>query len=192
MRSHGWLNFLMLLVSLAAKDEETQVPLLLDLQVKESRYLFEEKTVKKMEILVLSALGCEDVVLSVIRSDSNFMSYLPSALATAAMIHVFNNVEPSLGDEYKNQLLNILGINKEKVDECGTLMMKLWSEYGEDNENKLNKRKFDSILSSPNGVMDVSFSCENSNDSWVVAATVTVSSSPEPLSKRIKIKKSFY
>ncbi|CAL5204700.1 unnamed protein product [Lathyrus oleraceus] len=209
-------------LSLAAKVEETQVPLLLDLQVEESRYLFEAKTIKKMEILVLSTLGwkmnpatplsfidytirrlglkdrlcweflnrCENVVLSVIRSDSKFMSYLPSVMATATMIHVFNSVEPSLGDEYKNQLLGILGINKEKVDECGKLMMKVWTEYEEENENRFNKRKFGSIPSSPNGVMDVSFSSENSNDSWAIA-TVSVSSSPEPLSKKTKTQQQF-
>jgi hypothetical protein len=43
------------------------------------------------------------------------MSYLPSVLATATMVHVFNSVEPSLGDEYQNQLLGILGINKVSV-----------------------------------------------------------------------------
>ncbi|GAU42168.1 hypothetical protein TSUD_305130 [Trifolium subterraneum] len=205
-------------LSLAAKMEETHVPLLLDLQVEESRYLFEAKTIKKMEILVLSTLGwkmnpatplsfidyiirrlglkdrlcweflkrCEGVLLSVIRSDSKFMSYLPSVLATATMIHVFNSVEPSLGDEYQNQLLGILGINKDKVDECCKLILKLWSGYEE--ENQCNKRKFGSIPSSPNGVMDVSFSCENSNDSWTIAATAatSVSSSPEPLSKKIR------
>lgn len=48
-------------------------------------------------------------------ADSKFMSYLPSVMATATMIHVFNSVEPSLGDEYKNQLLGILGINKVSV-----------------------------------------------------------------------------
>ncbi|XP_045827173.1 cyclin-D3-2-like [Trifolium pratense] len=206
-------------LSLAAKMEETHVPLLLDLQVEESRYLFEAKTIKKMEILVLSTLGwkmnpatplsfidyiirrlglkdrlcweflkrCEGVLLSVIRSDSKFMSYLPSVLATATMIHVFNSVEPSLGDEYQNQLLGILGINKDMVDECCKLILKLWSGYEEGNE--CNKRKFVSIIpSSPNGVMDVSFSCENSNDSWAIATTAatSVSSSPEPLSKKIR------
>ncbi|KAH7855864.1 hypothetical protein Vadar_029836 [Vaccinium darrowii] len=35
---------------------ETQVPLLLELQVKESKYVFEAKTVERMELLVLSAL----------------------------------------------------------------------------------------------------------------------------------------
>lgn len=208
-------------LSLAAKMEETHVPLLLDLQVEESRYLFEAKTIKKMEILILSTLGwkmspatplsfidfvirrlglkdhlcweflkrCEGVLLSVIRSDSKFMSYLPSVLATATMVHVFNSVEPSLGDEYQIQLLGILGINKDKVDECEKLMLKLWSGYEEGNQ--CNKRKFGSIPSSPKGVMEMSFSCDNSNDSWAIAATASVSSSPEPLSKKIRTQDQF-
>lgn len=54
-----WLTQLVAVacLSLAAKVEETHVPLYVDLQVEESRYLFEPKTVKRMEILVLSTLG---------------------------------------------------------------------------------------------------------------------------------------
>ncbi|CAL1410152.1 unnamed protein product [Linum trigynum] len=44
-------------LSLAAKVEETDVPLLLDLQVEETKYVFEAKTIQRMELLVLSALG---------------------------------------------------------------------------------------------------------------------------------------
>ncbi|XP_050211106.1 cyclin-D3-1 [Mercurialis annua] len=43
-------------LSLAAKVEETQVPLLLDLQVEDSKFVFEAKTIQRMELLVLSAL----------------------------------------------------------------------------------------------------------------------------------------
>ncbi|GAB2267576.1 Belongs to the cyclin [Dionaea muscipula] len=43
-------------LSLAAKVEESQVPLLLDLQVVGTKYLFEAKTIQKMELLVLSSL----------------------------------------------------------------------------------------------------------------------------------------
>ncbi|KAF6170245.1 hypothetical protein GIB67_035350 [Kingdonia uniflora] len=43
-------------LSLAAKVEETQVPLLLDLQVEETKYVFEAKTIQRMELLVLSKL----------------------------------------------------------------------------------------------------------------------------------------
>ncbi|KAF8781119.1 hypothetical protein HU200_001096 [Digitaria exilis] len=43
-------------LSLAAKMEETYVPSSLDLQVGESRYVFESKTIQRMELLVLSTL----------------------------------------------------------------------------------------------------------------------------------------
>ncbi|KAL8238306.1 hypothetical protein R6Q59_019387 [Mikania micrantha] len=43
-------------LSLAAKVEETQVPLLLDLQVEDTKFLFEAKNIQKMELLVMSTL----------------------------------------------------------------------------------------------------------------------------------------
>ncbi|XP_068643109.1 cyclin-D3-1-like [Aristolochia californica] len=43
-------------LSLAAKMEETVVPLILDLQVGESKYVFEARTIQRMELLVLSTL----------------------------------------------------------------------------------------------------------------------------------------
>ncbi|XP_054810643.1 cyclin-D1-1-like isoform X2 [Prosopis cineraria] len=43
-------------LSIAAKMEETRVPLLLDLQMIESRFVFEPKTVQRMELLVMAAL----------------------------------------------------------------------------------------------------------------------------------------
>ncbi|KAL4644590.1 hypothetical protein ACB092_02G175700 [Castanea dentata] len=43
-------------LALAAKMEETSVPLLLDLQVKEPRFLFRPKTVQRMELFVMSNL----------------------------------------------------------------------------------------------------------------------------------------
>lgn len=43
-------------LSLAAKMEETQVPLLLDLQAEEPDFLFEPRTIQRMELLVLSTL----------------------------------------------------------------------------------------------------------------------------------------
>lgn len=43
-------------LSLAAKMEETEVPLCLNLQVGESKFLFEAKTIQRMELLVLTTL----------------------------------------------------------------------------------------------------------------------------------------
>ncbi|KAM1507296.1 hypothetical protein PS1_016933 [Malus domestica] len=203
-------------ISLAAKVEETQVPLLQDFQVEDSKYVFEDRTIKRMEILVLSTLQwkmnpvtpisfidyitrrlglknhlcweflkrCELILLNLI-SDSRFMSFLPSVVATATMLHVVNNIEPCLLIEYQTQLLGILGINKDKVDDCCKLISELTSSGGKGNGKQSNKRKFGSVPSSPNGVMDVSFSSDSSNDSWAVGSSV--SSSPEPLSKKRKL-----
>ncbi|XVE60572.1 hypothetical protein DITRI_Ditri05aG0139400 [Diplodiscus trichospermus] len=44
-------------LSLAAKMEETEVPLILDLQVGESKFVFEARTIQRMELLVLSSLS---------------------------------------------------------------------------------------------------------------------------------------
>ncbi|GMH23253.1 hypothetical protein Nepgr_025096 [Nepenthes gracilis] len=199
-------------LSLAAKVEEIHVPLLLDLQVEEAKYIFEAKMIQRMEILVLSTLEwkmnpvtahsfldyiarrlglkdhlccellrrCEKVLLSII-SDSRFMRYRPSVIAAAAMLCVVNNLEPCIGEEYQNKLLEILGTHKDKVDECYQLTLELASE------GKFlpsNKRKAVSLPGSPNGVIDVSFSSGSSNNSWVVASSV--SSSPKPLSKKIR------
>ncbi|THU57187.1 hypothetical protein C4D60_Mb03t00860 [Musa balbisiana] len=43
-------------LSLAAKVEETRVPLLLDLQAEEEEYVFEPRTIRRMELLVLATL----------------------------------------------------------------------------------------------------------------------------------------
>lgn len=203
-------------LSLAAKVEETQVPLLLDFQVEESKYVFEAKTIQRMEILVLSTLQwkmnpvtpisfldyiarrlglqsnfcceflkrCECLLLSII-SDYRFMCYLPSALASATMLYVISSLEPCIGLEYQDQLLGILGINKDKVEECCSLIQEVATRI---QFHSLNKRKFGSFPASPKGVVDVSFSFDSSNDSWAVSssAATSVSSSPEPLSKKIK------
>ncbi|XP_047171471.1 cyclin-D3-3-like [Vigna umbellata] len=203
-------------LSLAAKVEETQVPLLLDLQVEEGRYLFEAKTIKRMEILVLSTLGwkmnpptplsfldyitrrlglkdnhcwdflrkCEGVLVSVL-GDWRLMGYLPSELASATMIHVVKSVEPCLEGEYQRQLLGILRFDKEKVNECGKVL-ELWSGY-EKQGRQCMKRKFGSVPGSPNGVMEMSFSCDSSNEEvWRVVAGGSVCCSPKKSRSEVK------
>jgi len=67
-------------------------------------------------------------------------------------------------------------------------VLELWSGYGKQGK-QCTKRKFVSIPGSPNGVMEMSFSCDSSNESWAVAAAAaaaaaSVCSSPEALSKK--------
>ncbi|XP_022762352.1 cyclin-D3-1-like isoform X1 [Durio zibethinus] len=220
-RDKPWMIHLVAVtcLSLAAKVEETQVPLLLDLQVEETKYVFEAKTIQRMELLVLSTLKwkmhpvtplsffdhiirrlglkthlhweflrrCQRVLLCVI-SDSRFVHYLPSVLATATMMHVIDQVEPFNPIDYQNQLLSVLKISKEKVIDCYKLILDL-STRPQNNacSNRLHphKRKLETVPSSPNGVINAAFSSDSSNDSWTVgSSSVSVSSSPEPPFKK--------
>lgn len=64
-------------------------------------------------------------------------------------------------------------------------MLEMWSGIDDQGNKQCMKRKFGLIPGSPNGVVDVCFSCDSSNDSWAVAVN-SVTSSPEPLSKKIR------
>lgn len=214
-------------LSLAAKVEETYVPLLLDLQVESGKYMFEAKTVQKMELLVLTTLEwkmnpvtplsffdhiirrlglknhlhweflrrCEGLLLSLL-SDWRFVSYVPSVLATATMMHVIDQIEPSNPVDYQNQLLGVLNISKDKVNDCYQLILEKSSDCNKSDKNCNSKRSFDEMMmmnnfphisstsssdiipSSPSGVMDAYYlSCDSSNDSWDAANTMTVTSS---------------
>ncbi|XP_021714624.1 cyclin-D3-1-like [Chenopodium quinoa] len=218
-------------LSLAAKVEETHVPLLLDLQVlvKGGNYVFDAKTIQKMELLVLSTLDwkmnpvtplsfldhiirrlglknhlhweflrrCQGLLLSLL-SDWRFVSYLPSVLATATMMHVIDQIEPCNPLDYQNQLLGVLNISKDKVNDCYQLIVEKSLCGSKTEDNRKVKRTFDEMMtaknnypppppppgpqqptsssdvipSSPSGVMDAYYlSCDSSNDSW--AATTT-------------------
>lgn len=196
-------------LALAAKVEEIRVPLLLDLQVEQAKYVFEAKTIQRMEILVLSTLNwrmnpvtpisffelivrmlglksrlhweflfrCERVLLCLIM-DSRLMNYRPSTLAVAIMIHVISEIEPLNAREHRNQLMALLKISEEQVNECYKLILKVLCCH-EDIQNLNQKRK---RLSSPDGVIDVSFSNDKSSDTWAKASSVSLSL--EPLFKR--------
>lgn len=191
-------------LSLAAKVEETYVPLLIDLQVEGAKYVFEAKTIQRMEFLVLSTLkwrmnpltplsfvdhivrrlglrshthlgflrNCENVLLSVI-SDSRFVLYPPSVMATAAMLHVIHRaVEPHNATmDYENQLSCVLKVCKEELEQCYNLIS--------DKASNTRKRTFSqAIINSPSGVMDSYFSSDDSsNDSWEVVESCIISSS---------------
>ncbi|KAK8497829.1 hypothetical protein V6N13_034612 [Hibiscus sabdariffa] len=201
-------------LSLAAKVEETQVPLLLDLQV-ESKYVFDSNTMQRMELLVLSTLQwrmnpvtpisffnlitsrlgfglkthlhleflrrCERLLLLLI-ADSRFMLYIPSIITAATMVHVVKEIEPCHYLEYQKQLIGVLKTCEDKVNACYKLILELLETHCKGNRG--HKHKHRSIPSSPNDVIDASFSCDNSVDSGAV--TSSVSSFPHPRFKRTR------
>lgn len=178
-------------LSLAAKIEETQVPLLLELQVQET-ILFKPKDVQKMELLVLSSLQWKmhpvtplsfldhiirrlglkthlhweflrrcENLLLSVVADTRSVRSLPSVLATTTMIHVIDQIDPFHSIDYQNQLLNLLKITQEQLSECHELIL-------DHSKPRKRKRGEISVPTSPSGVIDAMFNSDSSNDSWEV------------------------
>ncbi|KAI6689066.1 hypothetical protein NL676_025894 [Syzygium grande] len=197
-------------LSLAAKVEETQVPLLIDFQVEDSCPVFEAKNIQRMEILVLSSLNWKMNPVTPL----SFLDYMARRLGLTGHLcweflrrceHVLLSVIsdcrftcflPSVIAAATmlhviNGLKPRLGVEDE-TQLLGILGMgmdkidacsKLINDPASRGQNyPHNKRKFGSVPGSPRGVMEMCFSSDSSNDSWAVAASV--SSSPEPHSKK--------
>ncbi|MCE3052162.1 hypothetical protein HAX54_051732 [Datura stramonium] len=184
-------------LSLAAKVEETQVPLLLDFQVEDAKYVFEAKTIQRMELLEAWAKKnnvhweflrrCESLLLSVM-ADCRFVRYMSSVLATAIMLHVIHQVEPCNAVDYQNQLLGVVLTElREKVNNC----LELISEVSSKPTIIISqKRKYDENPSSPSDVIDPIYSSETSNDSWGLdSSSSSIISSPSylPLFKKSRV-----
>ncbi|XP_028760493.1 cyclin-D3-3 [Neltuma alba] len=123
---------------------------------------------------------CERVLLLVL-ADSKVMSYLPSIIAAATMVHVMREIEPFNVVECRNQLLALLKISEEEqVNQCYELVLGILCCH-QDVQNLHGRRKRRSEPRSPNGVIDVFFNNDSSNDSW---ASGTVSVAEEPVLKK--------
>ncbi|KAL1822168.1 hypothetical protein ACET3Z_008946 [Daucus carota] len=203
-------------LSIAAKMEEVDVPLLLDFQVEEPAYVFEAKTIQRMEVLVLSTLEWKMNPVTPL----SFLDCMTRKLGLKSYIRwEFHKKCESL-------LLSIIGdcrficylpsviatatmlLAASSVERCDGIdyQTELLGILGIDKckledcrrliqelvsegyGSNINKRKFGSLPGSPRGVMDLCFSSDSSNDSWSVTtpALASVSSSPEPASKKRK------
>ncbi|KAL2499637.1 Cyclin-D3-2 [Abeliophyllum distichum] len=197
-------------LSLAAKVEETQVPLLLDLQVEESKYVFEAKTIQRMELLVLSTLNWKmNPVTPISFFDHSlrrfglmtnlqwkFMrtceSFLLSIITDHRLVHYLPSVIAGATMIYAIREIEPCNAMKYENQLMNALRIseesiheccKLIREVMDGDENKpCLKRKHEFVPSSPHCVIDAYFSSDSSRDSWVISSPV--SSSPEPLFKR--------
>ncbi|PIN25367.1 G1/S-specific cyclin D [Handroanthus impetiginosus] len=208
-RDKPWMSQLAAVacLSLAAKVEETQVPFLLDLQVEESKYVFEAKTIQRMELLVLSTLQWKMNPVTPI----SFFDHIVRRFELVANVHweFLKRCESILLSiitdcRFVCYLPSVIAAATMKyvmrdIDPCDALeyedklnsalrtskekiddCLKLITEVMDDHGHNLSrKRKHEPIPSSPSGIIDAYFSSDSSNDSWDVA-----SSSPSPLSKR--------
>ncbi|XP_010939010.1 cyclin-D1-1 isoform X2 [Elaeis guineensis] len=137
-------------VSVAAKMEETHVPLLLDLQVLDPHFVFEPRTVRRMELLLMAALRwrmrsitpfdflphlaaalpssaallsrAADLILSTHRV-VDFLAYRPSAIAAAAVLCAADEIAdvPALDHGDSSSRFDEW-VNKETVLGCRQLM----------------------------------------------------------------------
>ncbi|KAL6964131.1 hypothetical protein U1Q18_035188 [Sarracenia purpurea var. burkii] len=144
LKANGW-QFQLLAVaslSLAAKMEEPYVPLILDLQLFEPKFVFEPKTVQRMELWVMAILDWRllsvtpfDYIdyfvsklhcsVSVLRSSSDlilntirvidFLGFPPSTIAAAAVLS-------AAGDSVDVPETFYERANKEMVRSCHQLM----------------------------------------------------------------------
>ncbi|XP_057949243.1 cyclin-D1-1 isoform X2 [Malania oleifera] len=138
-------------LSLAAKMEEPLVPSLLDLQVEGAKFIFESKTVRRMELLVLSVLDWRlrsitpfsFIAFFVYKLDptgnyvgfltarateiilSNVKGYWPSCIAASAILCASSDI-PNLAlvnPEHAESWCD--GLSKEKIMNCYHLMQEI-------------------------------------------------------------------
>ncbi|KAK6128700.1 hypothetical protein DH2020_037550 [Rehmannia glutinosa] len=211
-RDKPWMSQLVAVacLSIAAKVEETQVPLLLDLQVEESKYVFEAKTIQRMELLVLSTLQWKmnpvtpisffDHIVRRFELITNLHwefvkrceSIVLSIITDCRFVHYIPSVIAAATMKYvikEIEPCDVLEYQNQVMSALRTSKEKIDDCYKfilevmDDHGRKIcHKRKHEPIPSSPSGVIDAYFSSDSSNDSWTVGSSM--SSSPEPLSKR--------
>ncbi|KAG4930684.1 hypothetical protein JHK82_047759 [Glycine max] len=201
-------------LSLAVKTEETHVPLLLDLQVEESRFVFEAKTIQRMELLVLSTLKWRMHPVTPI----SFFEHIVRRLGLKSRLHweflwrcervLLNVIADSRVMSYLPSTLaaatmirvikeiesfnateyidQLLGLLKISEEQVNQCYKIIQKLLGcyEGIYSLHQKRKRLSEPGSPGAVTDASFSCDSSNDSWTVSSSVSLSL--EPLLKRRK------
>ncbi|CAN6449743.1 unnamed protein product [Victoria cruziana] len=207
-REKPWMTQLVAVtcLSLGAKVEETQVPFLLDLQVEETKYVFEAKTIQRMELLVLSALEWKmhpvtplSFIYYVVRKLGlrnhqhwEFFIRCEQLLLSLIRDNRFVHYAPSI--IASSIMLSVISrlepLNPTEYENQLLGAMEISKEEVRECLQLINdsavlghvtgqKRKIPSDLpGSPKGVFDAYFNSDSTNDSW---ASSSSSSLPEDL-----------
>ncbi|KAG5031200.1 hypothetical protein JHK85_015182 [Glycine max] len=200
-------------LSLAAKLDETEVPLSLDLQVGESKFLFEAKTIQRMELLVLSTLKWRmqaitpftflDYFLCKINDDqsplrSSIMRSIQLISSTArgidflefkpseiaAAVAMYVMGETQTVDTGKAISVLIQHVEKERLLKCVQMIQELSCNSG---SAKDSSASVTCLPQSPIGVLDAL--CFNYKSDDTNASSCVNSSHNSPVAKRRKLNK---
>ncbi|KAJ6841171.1 cyclin-D4-1-like [Iris pallida] len=197
-------------LSLGAKMEETEVPLSLDLQIGESKYVFEAKTIQRMELLVLSTLKWRMQAVTPFSFIDHFLRRLnddnpPTKSLVSRSAELILNIakgidflsfrpseiaaavamlvlEESQMVEAEKAIDSCNHVDKENVVRCYGVMLEVLMMRNRSGKN--GSQSVSSVPCSPNGVLDVACLSSKSDDLTVGSHA---NSHNSPASKRRKI-----
>lgn len=201
-------------LSLAAKIEETEVPLLIDLQVQGAQFIFEPRTIQRMELVVLSTLEWRLSSVTPFSYIDFFLrklaveGYLKHAVVARINELLLNTLQDIRFLAHKPSVVAIAAalyavdeLLPNAIFNCTTLLtalpnlkdsstecLRLMEENFVAHINARPKRKLGSGASvppSPSGVLDASFDC----DSESTMRSLESSPSVEHLVSSIAVKK---
>ncbi|KAF8045375.1 hypothetical protein N665_5049s0001 [Sinapis alba] len=196
-------------LSLAAKMEESDVPQTVELQVGDPKFVFEAKTVKRMELLVLNTLNwrlqavtpfsfidhfiyktnghvSENLIYRTSQFILNttkaieFLDFRPSEIAAAAAVSVSISGEMKCIDDEKT-MSNLTYVKQERVKGCLNLMKNL---TGEDVTGATLSPQQPRLVArvvpvSPIGVLEATCLSYKSDERTVESCTNSSQSSPD-------------
>ncbi|KAI3715964.1 hypothetical protein L6452_22961 [Arctium lappa] len=192
--NNGWAFQLLSVacLSLAAKMEEPEVPLLLDLQVSEPRFVFEPKTVQRMELCVMAKLNWRlrsitpfdflhyfifKLPLSSHTNELQFQSKCSDLILNTIRVVDFLKFQPSViaaaavisaaGEGVDVPENYYEKVNKEMVRSCHQLMEEYLVDTCPSADHKVRKQwRSEHPPSSPDAVLDAAtcVSCDTRSD----------------------------
>ncbi|KAK8717361.1 hypothetical protein V6N13_044632 [Hibiscus sabdariffa] len=188
-------------LSIAAKMEETKVPLSVDLQVVDPKFVFEAKTIYRMEVLVLSTLKWKmqaitpcsfiDHFLCRIWNDQcpspssmciDFLEFRPSEIAAAVAISVSRDMQTVAIDK---AISSFTFVEKGRVLKCVELMKNLSFINAAAAATEQPSSGSSTVPQSPIGVLDAAACLSYKSDETTVGSYAN-SSHSNPDSKRRK------
>ncbi|KAJ1383905.1 Cyclin-like [Sesbania bispinosa] len=202
-------------LSLAAKVDETEVPLSLDLQVGESKFLFEAKTIQKMELLVLSTLKWRmqaitpfsfiDYFLLKINDDQSAIgaSIFQSVQLILSTVRGIDFLEFRPSEIAAAVAISVVGetqtvltekaisvlihhVEKERVLKCVKMMNELSSGSGSAKDTSASVPPVLCVPQSPIGVLDTVCLSYKSDDTNVGSCANSSLNSPDAKRRKLK------